>query len=351
MINEGAIEKITKNIDGTYTINSKLGKNGYLLSETSWTDVPRYNKDGSTKTNSDFKSETIGKFDTMYFEQNFGNQFLGSSATLISGTTLKSLSWKDEDEITFDKVFKGLRIFDEPEIGHHYIVSVDPKKDGIDDAGIQVLDVTGIPFKQVACANLQESYLTAPAKVFDIGMYYNEALVVVENNLDQTIVDALFYHYEYDNIYKESHKKIQGFRTTVRTKKQILSFMKKFIEEGKLILQDELTINQLFSFIEKNNGSFSAEDGYKDDLVMALALTWAVFLDVKNFDDFKGMISLIEAQKKVEEENQKSMTEFFDLGFTDEIDVDEYKSKETFGGFEVIDANASFDIDKFPSNF
>ena len=282
----------------------------------------------------------------MYFEQNFGGEFLGSSATLITGSTLKALTWVEEDEITFNKIFNRLRIFNEPEVGHHYIVSVDPKKDGIDDAGIQVIDVTGLPFKQVACANLQESYLTAPAKIFDLGMFYNEALVVVENNLDQTIVDALFYHYEYENIYKESHKKIQGFRTTTRTKKQILSFMKKFIEEGKLILQDELTVNQLFSFIEKNNGSFSAEDGYKDDMVMALALTWAVFLEIKNFDDFQGMITLIESQRNAENEEQESMSAFFDLGFNDELQDVRPGSGETFNGFEVKDAN-----DGFPSNF
>jgi len=336
--------------DNVYTVNFNTGINGYLLSEASWTSVPRFNKDGSPKTNDDFRSETVAKFSQMYFEQNFGGEFLGSSATLITGSVLKSLSWVEEDEITFNNIFQGLRIFNEPEPGKHYILTVDPKKDGIDDAGIQVIDVTGLPFKQVACANLQESYLTAPSKVFDLGMYYNEALVVVENNLDQTIVDALFYHYEYENIYKESHKKIQGFRTTTRTKKQILSFMKKFIEEGKLIIQDELTVNQLFSFIEKSNGSFSAEEGYKDDMAMALALTFAVFLEIKNFDDFQGMISLIEAQKKAEDVNQESMSAFFDLGFNDELE-DKPQSPTNFNGFDIHDAGGGGQGFEGPSNF
>lgn len=325
----------------------KPGKNGYTVFEVSWREVPRYLKDGSLQNPEDFKADIVRKYGDMYFQQNYGNKFLGSSNTLIEAEVLEVLS--HEEPLYINKIFSGLRIYDEPEEGHHYIITVDPKKDGIDDMGVQVVDVTGMPFKQVASANLTESYLTAPGKIFDLGMYYNQGIIVVENNLDQTIVDTLFYHYEYENVYKERGKKIQGFRTTTRTKKQILSFMKKFIEENKVIIRDKTTVEQLYSFIEKANGSFSAEEGYKDDMVMALALVWAVFLEIKNFDDFVGMIDLINAQTKAEEAEQESFAEFFDLGFSDDVDDTMVKREaETFNGYNVYDGNEpNFDADPF----
>ncbi len=315
------------------------GKNGYSIFEVAWQDVPRFNKDGSRQDPEEFKKDIIIKYGQIYFSQNYGNEFLGSSATLIEATSLQNLEGVGDDEIIFNSIFNGLRVFKEPVKGHHYIITVDPKKDGIDDMGIQVTDVTGMPFEQVASANLTESYLTAPGKIFDLGMYYNEGIVVVENNLDQTIVDTLFYHYEYENVYKERGKKIQGFRTTTRTKKQILSFCKKFIEEDKIKLNDTATIEQLYAFIEKSNGSFSAEEGFKDDLVMAMALTWAVFLEIKNFDDFVGMINIIEKRAKEEEDEQESFAEFFDLGFNDD-EFDTVKAvTNTFNGMTVNEEN------------
>lgn len=320
------------------------GKNGYRVFEVSWRDVPRYNKDGSKQNPEDFRTSIIRSHGELYFQQNYGNKFLGSSNTLIVGEVLEVME-ADEPE-SVDKVFNGLRIFKEPEKKHHYIITVDPKKDGIDDMGVQVIDVTRMPFEQVACANLTESYLTAPGKIFDLGMYYNEGIVVVENNLDQSIVDTLFYQYDYENIYKERGKKIQGFRTTTRTKKVILSFMKKFIEEGSLIIKDKTTIEQLISFIEKSNGTFSAEEGYKDDMVMALALTFAVFMEIKGFDDFKGMIQLIEAQAQVEAEQQEDFSKFYDMGFNDEISDANYGGNvETFNGMEVRTSTNEREID------
>ena len=57
----------------------------------------------------------------LYFNQNFGNEFLGSSNTLINSSALKSLDPMDEDEIIFDLLFEGLKIFEESKPGHNSI--------------------------------------------------------------------------------------------------------------------------------------------------------------------------------------------------------------------------------------
>ncbi len=97
---------------------------------------------------------------------------------------------------------------------------------------------------------------------------------------------------------KKKDKNILGFRTTTKTKKILLSLLKKLIEEDKLIIKDKETIDQLYTFIEQKNGSFSAQDGYHDDLVMSLMVSLAPFIDIKNFDDFKGFVSLIRKKKR-----------------------------------------------------
>jgi hypothetical protein len=52
---------------------AREGNNGYRLAEAKWTEVPRWNKDGSLKTPEQFKKEIIAKSGKLFFEQNFGN--------------------------------------------------------------------------------------------------------------------------------------------------------------------------------------------------------------------------------------------------------------------------------------
>lgn len=268
------------------------------------------------------------------------NTFHGSSATLINGSILKNIVPAKDEDIIFNSIFEGLRIFEEPQKNHHYILTMDPKKDGADEAGVHVFDVTTIPFVQVASANLAESYITMPGKMFDLGTYYNNAMFIGENNIDNSILDAVYYSYEYEGeVFREktkgkSYKNILGFRTTTKTKRQGLSMMKKFIEEGKLIIKDKKTLSQLFNFIEKKNGSFSAEDSYFDDLVMSMMLVFAPFLDIKSWDDFKGFIHMIEKIKEDDSKNEDETLEFLDLGFGPDDASDEESRGFTPGVFD-----------------
>lgn len=278
--------------------------NGYRFFTSDWKQVPRYNKDGSVKNVEDFKAEIIQKNGKQFFAQNYALEFLGSSSTLISGEALKNIIPIDDSLVIYDSLFSGLRIFQEPIKNHSYIIGVDPKKEGIDKLAFQVIDVTNLPFKQVASFNSDISYLSAPSRIFDLGCYYNNAMIIVENNIDNSIVDALFYQYDYDGeIYKEDNKNILGFRTTTKSKKILLSLLKKLIEENKFIIYDKKTIDEFFVFVEQKNGSFSAEDGYHDDLIMALMVSLAPFINIKQFDDFQGFVNYLD-KKRIEKENE-----------------------------------------------
>ena len=304
---------------------ARRGENGYKLVEASWKEVPRWHKDGRQKTSEEFMTEQVAKNGLTHFNQNFGNEFLGSSHTLVNGTVLKNISYMKDEDIIFNSLFNGLRIFEEPKEGHNYILTSDPKQDGIDGIGLHVIDVTNIPFKQVASANLKESFVVIPNRVFDLGTYYNNAYVVQENNVEANLINALHDQLEYEGeIFRErkpngkGFKNIWGIRTTTKTKKMMTSFIKKFVEEGLLIINDKQTVDELFNFIERKNGTYAAEEGYHDDLVMSLMLLFAPFFDIRNWDDFKGFSDLIEKRKEEKEEEEKETAEFLDLGFSSE---------------------------------
>ena len=311
---------------------AKKENSGYEFFTMDWREVPRYNKDGTKADPEEYKEKQIKKNGKKWFAQNFELAFLGSSSTLINEDGLKSFEPLEENEIIFNSLFDGLRILEEPKRSHNYIIGVDPAKEGIDKTAIQVFDVTSLPFKQVACCNLDDSYLKVPGKLFDLGNYYNQAMIVVENNIDNTIVDTLFYHYDYEGeIYKEKDKNILGFRTTIKTKKILLSVLKKLIEENKLIIKDKETIDEFFVFIEQKNGSFSAEEGYHDDLVMACMIALAPFIDIKSFDDFKGFISLVEKRNEELEAEEAETELFYSMGFSTELtdeDIEETKNRD-----------------------
>lgn len=311
---------------------AKKENSGYEFFTMDWREVPRYNIDGTKMDPEDYKADKIKKEGKKWFAQNFELAFLGSSSTLINEEALKSFEPLTDDEVIFNSLFDGLRVIEEPKRSHNYIIGVDPAKEGIDKTAIQVFDVTSLPFKQAACCNLDDSYLKVPGKLFDLGNYYNQAMIVVENNIDNSIVDTLFYHYDYEGeIYKEKVKNILGFRTTIKTKKILLSVLKKLIEENKLIIKDKETIDEFFVFIEQKNGSFSAEEGYHDDLVMACMIALAPFIDIKSFDDFKGFISLVEKRNEELEAEEAETELFYSMGFSTELtdeDVEETKNRD-----------------------
>ena len=70
------------------------------------------------KSSEEFKREQVAKSGDQHFQQNFGNEFLGSSATLVAGSALKNITPVKDEEIIFNNIFSGLRQFEEPKKGN-----------------------------------------------------------------------------------------------------------------------------------------------------------------------------------------------------------------------------------------
>lgn len=357
------IKDVIKNPDGTYTViyREYQSKSGARLVEADWKEVPHYDKKGNLLTPEVYEKQTIAKYGAQYFAQTEECAFLGSAATLISTEALKLMEPKAP--VSLDSIFSGIKIYEKVKEKHSYILGVDPAKDGIDKFSVQVIDVTAFPFKQVAAAQLDVDYLVMPEHLETLGLYYNEAFIVIENNegAGQSIADMLYLSYEYPNMYRDrdeqnkGYKRFYGFRTTKKTRPLILNMMKIFIEEGKLIVNDRGTIDEFFSFIKSENTSvkYAAEEGYHDDMVMSLAIAMAPFMHIKAFDDLHLFLEAIRVEH-IDEADAIQTADFMsvlDIGSFDNGEVD--NSKESLiNRMSSWDEEDSFDAArKFNNEF
>ena len=279
--------------------------------EVHWDEVPRYDSKGNLMEPEEFKRQIIKRYGRVYFEQNYGNSFVGSSETLIAPEVLAELQHRNPIAVWDDM----LRIYFEPQQNHTYIMSVDAAKEGKDYFAIQVIDVSEMPFKQVAAANLQVDYLTMPDFLYEWGARFNTAHMIIENNegAGQSIADMLVNHFEYPNIYYQDNKyKYPGFRTTKSTRDSIIRMLQILINSHKLEIVDKETISE-FQRFELVNDKYQASSGH-DDLVMALAISIAPMTNMDNFSDFG---KFLDALKSDEVLDSGAFFEIGDLAFED----------------------------------
>ena len=319
---------------------AREGTNGTKIFEVDWKDVPRYDTDGTIMNPEKFKDKIVKKHGIIYFEQNYGNNFVGSSHTLVDASSLEKFISLEPQEIRDGK----LKIYKYPEKGHQYICAVDAAKDGIDDFSVQILDITDFRFEQVASAQLQIDYLLMPEYINEWCEYYNKPYLIIENNegAGQSIADQMYQTYEYENLHfdqdsgTKKKKKYPGFRTTTRTRKLILQTLKLFIENNNLIIHDKKTINQFYTFILLNN-KYQADDNCKDDAIMSLALAFTPFCNSKNFEDMKGLVDrLYNEFDETDESKDKSFTEFLTIGSFDDGTEEFVETTDTYNNFSYI---------------
>ena len=230
--------------------------------------------------------------------------FIGSSHTLISGDHLSRLSAKDYiwQNNNFDAI-------ENPEIGHTYFIPVDTSEGiGGDSSAFQVIDITSFPYKTVGKFKSNTiSYLLYPNIIHHIAKLYNDAFVLIEiNSIGNSVAQILYDELEYENILMVSQRSREGqflsfsaksnygVKTTKQVKRIGCHSLKTLIEEQKLLVFDDDTIRELSTFIE-TKGSYAADEGYHDDLVMSLVLfAWAtqdaMFKDITNVNTRKAIL-------------------------------------------------------------
>lgn len=305
--------------------SAKLKKSTYKYNEMQWWEVPGRDEE--------WRKQIISDNGLIYFNQNFGNEFIGSSSTLIDSGVLKNLPV--DDPILYSKEgIHNIRVYEGPQPGHNYVIGVDPAKEGLDYFAFNIIDVTSIPFKQVLSANLHINYLELALPIYNLAIEYNEAYVIIENNegAGQSLNDMLFMTYEYENIFKETKSKVYGYRTTTRTRKLMLTQLKALIESENLVIKDKECQEELFHFLEIK-GKFQADEGYHDDLVMSLGISVSFLNDVRNFEDMKKYVEMLNksnkklTQEEKEEQEDIKLKDILKIGAFETHDDSDYKNK------------------------
>lgn len=258
------------------------GRNEYKVIDVHWTEVPGRDEK--------WKQETINNTSEYLFTQEFETEFLGSADTLISGKKLREMAWISPIESHED----GLDIYEKPQEGHTYLLSVDcAQGKELDYSTFSVIDVSEIPYRQVAKFRSNKiSSIIFPYTIHKVATDYNKAYVLIElNEVGRQVADNLHWDTEYDNILhvKSQLRKGQqlgggfdknsqlGLVQNVGTRRLGCANLKTLIENDKLIIQDYDTIFELASFVLKTEKKYAADEGAHDDLVMSLVLfSWAV---------------------------------------------------------------------------
>ena len=297
----------------------------YKTVEVHWSQVP--GRDAK------WKEETIRNTSEEQFRQEFETEFIGSNATLISGSKLRSLAFHNPIYTE-----EGLDIYEQPIPGHLYIASVDCSEGVLlDYSAINILDVTQVPYRQVAKFRSNKiPLLFLPTIIYSLAKKYNEAFALIEtNNIGQQVVDILHYDLEYENIYKTEQHHIKGqsissgfkrstsfgVKTTKSVKKIGCANLKTLIENDKLIISDFDTIAELNTFVRVRD-SYAAEEGSNDDLAMGLVLfAWltaqSFFKDSTNIDIRQFML----AEQNLLGEEELVPVGIFDDGRKEEVTV------------------------------
>lgn len=277
-----AVEKGGKELE---EVKAKHGnKNAFVKNKFPWYVVPgRDEKWAATER---------ANITEVKFTQEYEVEFIGSTFTLINGSTLQRLLIDTNRNPEVVDLGGRLKIYEKPQDGVSYIFGVDPSKGtGQHDSVIQVLKVISInpviQMEQVAVFKDNKTDAYSFAQIINkMSIYYNGALIMIENNGEgSAVVHHLWWTLENQNMYCEDQSKTgMGLRASNKSRTKAVLLMKKFLEEGKLILRDSETARQLATFIEKDNGTFSGQDGTPDDLVSGLY--WATYsMELDIFDE------------------------------------------------------------------
>jgi hypothetical protein len=311
--------------------NAQEGKNGYNPILVNWKEVPGRDEN--------WKNDTLSgmNFDIEKFDQEYNCEFLGSSGTLISGWKLKELVHQ-APMVEKD----GLIQYAQPVKGNVYMMVCDVSRGkGLDYSAFQLVDVSKMPYQQVA---VYRNNAVTPVDYAEVihrtAKAYNNASVLVEiNDIGEQVSHTLHYDFGYENVLftenaGRSGKRVtmgfggtkgqvdKGIRTTKIVKSIGCSILKLLIEGNQFLVNDFHTINELSTFSKKGT-SYEAESGKHDDLVMCLVL-FAWLSEQQFFKDYTDINTLMSLREKTEDDMEQDLAPF---GFVDN-GMDDYVDEE-----------------------
>lgn len=264
----------------------------------------------------EWKEEQIRTLGIIGFNSEYGNQFIGSAATLVTAEALQKM--KEKSFIEELKVNGGYQRWYERFMPHinlpqhrgFYIAAADiGMGSGNDYSTLQIFRGSWRPPNAEDIAEYEKREEEPPEAiieslkqaytfrsnvinipdftrfVFEILPEWGNPYFIFENNgIGQSFLDRMMESYPYENSYVHIQSGMSSFtfgvNSNVATKTKAINALKKHIERGSLEVIDRELINELLTFIEKKSPSggrrFTAEEGSHDDL--AIGACWGCFL-------------------------------------------------------------------------
>jgi len=173
----------------------------------------------------------------------------------------------------------ALRIWKHPEQRHKYVIGADVAE------GLEYGDYSSA---HVIDANTHEvvahyhGHIDPDMFGSDVlrllGIYYNQALLLVENNNHGLTTLTALKRFNYSPLYRQRRlqnrttavTEIMGWRTTAATKPLAIDELGKELRESSITLWDAETIAELRTFVREGNGKMHGSP--HDDRVMSLAI-------------------------------------------------------------------------------
>ncbi len=217
--------------------------------------------------------------------QELDAEFLGSGKTLLTGSTLARLSYDVPLREYTEGNEKGLRIYKYPEKNRVYVINVDTSRGRhLDSSAFIVFDITEYPHRMAASyKNNEISPLMYASVVESIGKRYNNAYLLIEiNDIGAQVADTIYSDLEYqgdmfwtksgDQLGKSGVDPYPGIRTTKKTKRIGCANLKDMIDNNQMIVNDFHAISELSTFVQKENATYEADEGFNDDMVTCMWL-------------------------------------------------------------------------------
>lgn len=276
-----------KNIDD-YGNETDIGKNGFASFKADWTVHPDRDED--------WAREEQAKIGEQRFRREHNCEFIAYDETLIDSIKLAGMEGREayakQGEVRWYKPIAA---------GNIYLVGLDPSLGtGGDNAAIQVYELPGM--KQVAEWQHNRTPVQQQVKILQqictyiddeaknkSEIYYSlenntlgEAALVTVQDLGEEFIPGTFISESKAHGNAKIHRR--GFTTTHKSKISTCAKLKYWIETDKLEVASKNLLRELKTFIAKGN-SYSAKEGEKDDLVMALVLVIRVALEITKYEE------------------------------------------------------------------
>lgn len=198
----------------------------------------------------------------------------GSFSCFYDGVRIRGKKFNEEKK-------GSIKIYKYPENNVPYVIGGDTAGEGSDYFTAHVINnITG---EQVAVLKQQYDEIEYVKQMYCLGMFYNKALLGPESNFSTYPIQKLI-ELNYPNIfvrkkedtYSNKYEKSFGFKTTSITRPLVLGNLQEIVKDEIEKICDIETLREMLTFIVNKNGRAEAEEGYHDDLVMALAISYYI---------------------------------------------------------------------------